>query len=285
MHFGKRAWLALMATVSLLLGVSPMAIAQSEVASQQQAAFKQYGLSKAQIKGIVIDSALTRTQALGSVDGASPEVRVIHAKMTTGHDPVTGKRLLEVLPVVYHGYDGKVHLGQVVVHSFAVTKFAKMFLTMWRLNFPIYSAIPQSQFGYDDQASMAANNTMVYRPEPGSEHWLGFTGDYNPKQNPFDRTKYQNPQPIEPPGAVYDPTAKGTILEDSQLRREFTKAGFEWGGGWGNPETVPSTDFWRVGFFDYMHIQPDYTWYEESYRHVPADLAVMARAQSKPNEN
>ena len=254
----------------MLFGVSAVATAQSEVAAGQQVAFRYFGLSAQQIKSVVVDSALTRSQALGSMESVPPEGRAIHATMTTGKDPLTGRRLLEVVPVVYHGYDGNAHVGQIVVHSFAVEKVLRLFYKMWCLGFPIYSVIPQSRFRYDDQASMSANNTMGYRPELGSEHRLGFTFDLNPRQNPFDRTKYTpNPQPIEPSGAIYDPAAQGTIVKMGPVREAFTAEHFEWGGGWGDPGAVPPTDYFREGYYDYMHFQPDFSWYDDSYRHVP----------------
>jgi peptidoglycan LD-endopeptidase CwlK len=238
---------------------------ESEVnfSSHQQAVLASYGVSGQEYKNIVIDSSLSREQALG--DNVVPAgSRELHAKM---------KPYLRVVPVVYHGYDNRIHLGQIVVHRHVVGKTVKLFLKMFRLGFPIYSVIPQSQFGYDDQRSMAANNSSAYRPEDGSEHRTGAAFDLNPMQNPFDVTGYDPMRPIEPAGAVYNPAAKGTIVKFSAVWKAWKDESFEWGGGWGDPNAVPITDFFREGYFDYQHFQPDFSWYDDFYKyHLPAGI-------------
>lgn len=269
MNFSKKAGVALVAVVALLLGlVSPASATASgkfwlcDVSLPQVTG--QYGLSSAQLRGVVVDSAMTREEALGDAV-VLPEGVAIHAKM---------KPLLCVLPVVYRGYDSKIHLGQMVVHEYIAPKVMKLFVQMFMLGFPIKSVIPQSHFGYNDDASMAANNSSSYRPEEGSVHAAGAAIDINPVQNPEDHTKYvPNPQPTRPAGAVYDPSAKGAIVKDQPVRMAWTAQQFEWGGGWGDPAATPPTDYFREGYFDYQHFQPDYTWYESFYRdHVPAGV-------------
>ena len=268
----RKAGVAFVAALTMLLGLdSPAVAAKSErfwlCDLPSWAVAGQYSLSSMQLRsnGVVVDSAMTREEALGDAV-VPPEGQAIHAKM---------KPLLCVLPVVYRGYDSKIHLGQVIVHEFVAPRVARLFVKMFMLGFPIKSVIPQSRFGYKDAASMAANNSSAYRPEPGSEHRTGSTVDLNPFQNPFDRTQHNPPSPIEPPGAVYDRAAKGTILKEGDVRKAWTAEHFEWGGGWGDPEATPPTDYWvgHPGYFDYQHFQPDYSWYESFYRdHVPAGL-------------
>lgn len=215
-----------------------------------------YGLTALQVSCVVVDSLVSYDEAMG--DSVVPvEARALHARI---------KPYLRVVVVVYHGYDGRIHIGQIVVHKYIVGKVARLFVEMYRLGFPIKSVIPSSHFGYDDQVSMSANNSSAYRPEEGSEHRTGAAIDLNPFQNPFDITAYNPVRPIEPAGAHYDPNAQGAIVKAGPVRRAFTAEHFEWGGGWGDPNATPPTDFFRTGYFDYMHFQPDYSWYDTFYR-------------------
>lgn len=273
MNFSRKAGVAFVAALAMLLGLTlPALAAKSErfwlCDLPPRAVAGQYNLSSAQLRSssVIVDSAMTREEALGDAV-VPPEGQAIHAQM---------KPLLCVLPVVYRGYDGKIHLGQVVVHEYVAPKVARLFARMF-MGFPIKSVIPQSKFSYNDQASMVANNTMSYRPEGGSVHAAAAAFDINPFQNPFDRTRHDPPSPIEPAGAVYDITAKGTIVKAGDVRKAWTAEHFEWGGGWGDPDATPPTDYWvgHPGYFDYQHFQPDYTWYESFYRdHVPSGVMV-----------
>ena len=265
-QFLKRfgVFVALMAL--LLAGVTTQTATASQrptgFTAEQQTLFSQYGLSSQQIDCLVVDSKMSYDQAIG--DSVVPaDVQDIHAKM---------KPLLRVLPEVYHGYDGRIHLGQIVVHEYVVGKVNRLFLKMFALGFPIYSVIPESHFGYDDQRSMAANNSSAYRPERDSVHVAGAAIDLNTFTNPFDVTAYDPNRPIQPPGAHYNPAAKGAIVKSGPVRVAWTAEHFEWGGGWGDPAATPPTDYFRTGFFDYQHFQPDFSWYDEFYKHVPAGV-------------
>jgi hypothetical protein len=224
-------------------------------AARQQELLRNYGMSIQHlgVNSLVIDSNLTYEQALG--DSVVPEAnRDLHMRM---------KPYLRVVPVIYWGFEStpRVHVGQIVVHRDLVADTNKAFIKMFTLGFPIKSVIPESQFGYDDQRSMAADNSSNYRPEPGSEHRKGAAFDLNPFQNPFDITGYDPTHPIEPAGAHYDPTAKGTIVKEGPVRKYMTSLHYEWGGGWGDPNADPQTDFFAVGYFDYQHFQLDFTRY------------------------
>lgn len=234
-----------------------------EPLDNQRALIRQLGASN--FDGLVVDSAMTREQALGN-NVVPEEVRAIHAAM---------KPHLRVLPVAYWGLgsngrpDNRIHVGQIVVHKLLAVDTVKVFAEMFRLKFPIHSVIPQSAFGYNDQTSMAANNSSNYRPEPDSEHARAAAFDLNPVQNPFDRSGYDPSLPVEPAGAVYNPDAPGTITMDSDLRRYWTSLNWEWGGNWGNPNADPPTDFFRAGYYDYQHFQLNYVRYDAFLAQLP----------------
>ncbi len=247
------SFVAAIMVIASFIAPAAQAMPDGSQITELRPAATQYGLSKTQLNGIVVDSAMTREQALG--DNVVPaEGQAIHAKI---------KDDLRVVPVVYHGYDNRIHAGQIVVHKALVLDTYKVFLKMFQLRFPIKSVIPQSAFGYSDQLSMRANNSSNYRPEPGSEHRKGSAFDLNPMQNPFDITAYDPTEPVQPAGATYNPAAKGTVVMNSPMRQYWASLNWEWGGNWGNPNADPAIDFFRVGYFDYQHFQLNINRYDQ----------------------
>lgn len=245
--------LLLLALVAAMVLPPQVALASPSTAftSAEQAVFGQYGLSSQQSDWLVIDSHLSYEQAIGDAV-VPPAARELHAKM---------KPYLRVVPVLYWGFEAqpRVHLGQIVVHRDLVNDTNQLFIRMFALRFPIQSVIPESQFGYDDERSMLANNSSNYRPEEDSEHLKASAFDINTFVNPFDVLHDDGTRTIDPPGAHYDPTAKGAIVKEGPVRKLWTSLHYEWGGGWGDPFADPPTDFFKVGFFDYQHFQLDYT--------------------------
>ncbi len=249
--------LIMMALIAIPFVSAPVqAVASQSATNEQTALLHHYSIRP---DAVVIDSAMSREQALG--DAVVPaEGKVIHETM---------KPLLRVVPVIYHGFDKRIHVGQIVVHKSLVGDTSRTFWKMFQLGFPIKSVIPQSKFGYNDTASMAANNSSGYRPEDGSEHGRAAAIDINPVQNPFDLSAYDG-RPIEPAGATYDPNKPGTITKDGAVRKYWTSLNWEWGGGWGDPNATPPTDFYKVGYFDYQHFQLNYTRYDSFVATLPS---------------
>ncbi|HSX42467.1 MAG TPA: M15 family metallopeptidase [Candidatus Saccharimonadales bacterium] len=249
----NRTKVVLIALLTMLLvlsmGATPAAASGAQPQGDQMALLQQLGVRS--FDGIVVDSALTHEQAIGSDSVVPSEGRAIHVVM---------KPELRVVPVAYWGLgasgqpDNRIHVGQIVVHKALVADTIKLFAKVFSLRFPVHSVIPESVFGYDDQQSMAANNSSNYRPEPYSEHARGAAWDLNPVQNPFDLSAY-NGTPAQPAGAVYNPSAPGTITMEGALRRYAGSFNLEWGGNWGNPNADPQIDFFRIGYFDYQHFQ------------------------------
>jgi hypothetical protein len=140
-----------------------------------------------------------------------------------------------VVEVRYLGFDGLVHLGQIVVDRSLTEQIREVFRTALRSGFPIHSVIPVSHpdFRWSDARSMAANNTsgFNYRRVTGgkrlSRHALGLAVDINPLQNPYIRGSW-----VLPPGAVYDPNREGTLRDDGPVVQAFLRLGWAWGGHW-----------------------------------------------------
>ena len=255
----------------MALAVVPPALATNQspeqnFAGQQKELFTTYGITNGQKPCLKIDSLMSQSAALG--DSVVPvEYKELHAKM---------KPYLRVVPVIYRGFDDScVHVGQIVVHRDLVRDTVKMFIGMYKLNFPIKSVIPESKFNYVDRDSMLANNTSNYRPErlgSGnlSEHAKGAAFDINPFTNPFMVMGDDGSVFVDPPGATYDPTAKGALYKDSPVRKMWTALDYEWGGNWGDPNADPPTDFYQVGYFDYQHFQLNFRRYDKLP--LPSDI-------------
>ncbi|HWU24317.1 MAG TPA: M15 family metallopeptidase [Candidatus Paceibacterota bacterium] len=145
------------------------------------------------------------------------------------------KEILETLSLVdipYIGFDGEEHLGQLVVHTDLVSDVKEIFAELCNSAFPIERIVPVVAYGWDDDASMADNNTSAfnYRVIVGqdrlSNHSLGRAIDINPKQNPY----YAVNGNVYPSGSHYQPTEPGTLFAGSNAVQAFTKRGWRWLG-------------------------------------------------------
>jgi peptidoglycan L-alanyl-D-glutamate endopeptidase CwlK len=142
------------------------------------------------------------------------------------------RRDLTLISVSYWSFDGRLHRGQLVIHKDLAAEAVAIFRDLRTQNFPIACVVPIAQYGWSDDASMAANNTSCfnYRVVPGqkklSNHAFGRAIDINPVQNPFMLNGLATP-----PGAVYDPAETGAIT-DGPIVRAFEKRGWRWGGRW-----------------------------------------------------
>ena len=164
----------------------------------------------------IVDSARTRTEAL---EGLSPDC------------PPAIAAAQALLDVRYTSMDGALHQGQIVVNQAYAAEVAQVFAEIERLGFPVRSVVPITEYRWDDDASMAADNTSAfnYRQKTGggtlSLHACGAAIDLNPRLNP-----YVTARRILPPGALWDPTVPGTLTADHPVTRAFRALGWRWGG-------------------------------------------------------
>lgn len=155
-------------------------------------------------------------------------------------------RMLALLTVYYYSFDGQVHQGQLVVHRSLKAEIKEIFAKLHRMRFPIEKVVPISKYGWDDEVSMADNNTSAFNFRPierkkdlvWSEHAFGWALDLNPRINPFVDEKGT----ILPSGATYDFSVPGTIIPDGPVVRLFVDRGWVWGGQW-------------ITIKDYQHFQ------------------------------
>ena len=145
---------------------------------------------------------------------------------------------LSLVDVLYYSFDGKKHQGQLIVNSDLEDDVYEIFALIEQLKFPVGKVIPVVAYSWDDQESMAVNNTsgFNFRVIEGttklSMHSLGKAVDINPVQNPVI---YPNGV-IAPEGAKYLPQNRGTFTADNAIVQEFLKHGWHWGGNFEQPK-------------------------------------------------
>lgn len=162
------------------------------------------------------------------------------------HDPATCPVPLTDLRhvVLTHvGFDGRARRGELVVHADVAADVVDVFAALYAARFPIERMLLVDEYGGDDDASMAANNTSGYncRRVAGQSSWsnhaYGRAIDINPVQNP-----YVIGDEVRPPAAAEflgidrtgAPLLPGVIGE--LVRGEFERIGWEWGGLFSDPD-------------------------------------------------
>lgn len=163
--------------------------------------------------------------------------------------PVTAERLgashragcplattdLRLLRLSHWAFDGRLRSGELVVRGSQAAAVVEVFRHLHAARFPVERMVTVEQYGADDDASMAANNTSAYncRPTTGgtgfSEHAYGTALDINPVQNPYVRGTTVLPEA----GRGYLDRADvraGMVVRDGVVVQAFRAAGWGWGG-------------------------------------------------------
>jgi hypothetical protein len=145
---------------------------------------------------------------------------------------------LRLVRVSYHGFDGRTHVGDLVVHRRVARDVVNVFRRLYVARFPIRRMTPVSSFRGSDDASMAADNTSGFncRRAVGSsggwsQHAYGLAIDVNPVENPY----VLNGKALPPAGRRYLDRGRvrpGMAVSGGVLVRAFESAGWKWGGRW-----------------------------------------------------
>ena len=143
---------------------------------------------------------------------------------------------LRLLTVTYWGFDGQLHAGNLVAHRDHAAVLLAAFHQLFDQHFPIERIQLVDDFGADDAASMAANNTSAFNcrgidghPGVWSEHSYGWAVDINPVQNPWVRGIQVDP-PAGVPYADRSVQAPGMIHAGDGVVQAFSAVGWTWGG-------------------------------------------------------
>lgn len=144
---------------------------------------------------------------------------------------------LRYLRLSYVDFEGGDRIGELVCNKAIAEDLLDIFKTLYEARYPIRSIRLIDDFGGDDEASMAADNTSCfnYRRKTGmrelSKHARGLAVDINPFENPYVR-----PSRVRPAGAAaFADRTKDfphKIDKDDLCYRLFREHGFSWGGTW-----------------------------------------------------
>jgi len=151
---------------------------------------------------------------------------------------------LRLIRLRYVGFDGRPHLGALVVNASVVHDVTRAFATLYGERFPVRRMQPISVYGGSDDRSMAADNTSGfncrYAVAPGPKKWsvhaYGEAVDVNPVENPYlvgsvvlpeAGTRFLDRTSVRP----------GMAVRGGPLVQAFALVGWSWGGRWtGSPD-------------------------------------------------
>lgn len=142
---------------------------------------------------------------------------------------------LRRVEVDFHGFDGRVHRGALVVNADVATSVARIFTELFDHGFPIHRMRPIEDYAGDDAASMADDNTSAYNcrrstqanaPAAASPHANGRAVDLNPYENPWIDPRCGCWQPDRRYGAHRQ--GIGVIVKGGTAWTVFTRAGWVW---------------------------------------------------------
>jgi hypothetical protein len=173
---------------------------------------------------VIVDCNYTLEQA---IDGADVPQKIIEQ--------------LTLIDVTYYSSDNKLHSGQLLLNKKIADDAKTIFAFMREQKFPVEKVIPIVKYGWDDELSMADNNTssFCYRNASFSFHAEGMAIDINPRKNPVI---YKFKNKVEPQNGTYDTAAAGTFSPEHSVVLKFKEMGFRWGGNFSQK-------------FDYHHFE------------------------------
>ncbi len=142
---------------------------------------------------------------------------------------------LRYLTVVFRGFDGRAHTGELVVATRAAPKLARAFARLFALGFPLEQMRLPTTADLEAPPTGDGNDTAAFvcRAARGqtrfSAHAYGLAIDVNPFHNPYVKGDLVLP---ELASAYVDRGwhRTGMFLRGTAAVRAFTDEGFTWGG-------------------------------------------------------
>jgi hypothetical protein len=148
---------------------------------------------------------------------------------------------LRYLRIGYWGFDGAVHVGELVVNADAVDAMAGAFGRLFDAGFPIRRMQLVDDYGGDDNTSIEADNTSAFncRAATGSSNWsqhsYGLAIDVNPIENPYVYGDGTTSHAASEPYLDRSVGLPGMAVEGGVLVSAFDAVGWGWGGRWASP--------------------------------------------------
>jgi hypothetical protein len=154
-----------------------------------------------------------------------------------------GLSSLRVLTVTYRGFDGRAHIGQLVVNRAAAARLARVFHRLYRIRFPIRHMALADMYGPKSLRPADGDVTGSFEcrqavPSPctggkgtgsWSMHAFGLAVDVNPVENPYVGCG-QSRDPASLPYRNRSRHRRGMVT--ARVIDAFRSIGWSWGGAW-----------------------------------------------------
>ena len=198
------------------------------------------------IAAVVAGGASAATEAAPEFSGKVDSVRWADLRHSYRVGCPVAPAELRAARVSYWGFDGKPHVGSVVVARRVAKDVVFVFQQLWVARFPLKRLEPVAAYRGDDDASMAADNTSGFncRFVGGTTRWsmhaYGEAIDVNPVENPYVRGSTVSP----PAGRAFLDRSryrKGMAVRDGVLVRAFASIGWKWGASFGDYQHFSTT--------------------------------------------
>ena len=151
---------------------------------------------------------------------------------------------LRYVRISYWGFDGRGHLGEMVVNASVTGSLRRPFGALFAARFPIRRMRLVDRYGGSDFASIEADNTSAFncRNTTGSSTWsqhaYGLAIDINPIENPYVFANGATTHPASDPYLDRSNVRPGMAVAGGTLVRAFDAIRWGWGGRW-----PPPTDY------------------------------------------
>lgn len=174
-----------------------------------------------------------------SVSPISAEIRARMGGTLVDGCPV-GVDDLRYLTLSFHGFDGRVHTGELVIHRDEADDVVGIFAQLFDAGFPIEEMRLVTDADLEAAPTGDGNVTasFVCRAVRGgtrfSAHASGLAIDVNPFMNPYERDDLVLP---ELASAYLDRSVvrPGMIVDGDVVVTAFEAIGWTWGGRWSDP--------------------------------------------------
>lgn len=158
-----------------------------------------------------------------------------------GEDCTVSLSELRYVRVLHYGFDGEVHIGELVVNQAIAQDIRDIFAELFDAGYPVEKILLIDTYGGDDDASMTDNNTSSFnfrRVEGGaslSRHAYGLAVDINPLYNPYIPIRDGVQVVLPAAAAAYadrEADCEYYIRQGDVCYEAFVSRGFTWGGDW-----------------------------------------------------
>lgn len=152
---------------------------------------------------------------------------------------------LRYLTVVFRGFDGRAHTGELLVNRTVAADVVTVFRRLFAAGYPIERMVVTTVAERDAPPTGDGNTTGAFncRPATGSTRWsehaYGRAIDVDPFQNPYVRGRLVIPE-LARAYADRGRVLPGVITAGGPVVAAFRAVGWTWGGSWTSPK-------------DYMH--------------------------------